>query len=142
VPFALILSPNHPDLRSVLWYHAGCYNSGSGQNRVGYFHPEPYLSIYEKNAVRALRRVGMEGNCMYVNSTREAGGAAAGSHFSLSWITKTIGIQPATFDAADVIVVKTPRPDAVRQAVEALRPKPVGFCVRPLQRPVRPSTEA
>lgn len=79
---------------------------------------------------------------MYVNSTREAEGAATGSCFSLSWITKTIGIQPATFDAADVIVVKTPRPDAVRQAVEALRPESVGYCVRPLPRPVRPSTEA
>ena len=32
-------------------------------------------------------------------------------------------IQRAAFDAADVIVVETPRPDAVRQAVEALKPE-------------------
>ena len=62
---------------------------------------------------------------------RSPRGAAAGSYFSPLWITKTIGIHPATFDAGDVILVKTPRPDAVRQAVEALRPEPIGFCVRP-----------
>lgn len=43
-------------------------------------------------------------------------GAAARSGSSLSWITKTTGIQHAAFDAADVIVVETSRPDAVRQA--------------------------